>query len=151
MSETISITYTGPTPGADSLVYTLFSTAPTTATGNTAGSAITLGAFPAAKYLAMLHMKRLQLGLIASAAGTLNWYKSNSRSGGAVNPSSSNTTMVWTQIGTSALSASATVENTFDFLIEEYDDFKLDLVNGGSAQTTFVVNMALSDERNKST
>lgn len=143
MSETISITYTGPTPGADALVYTLFSTAPTTATGNAAGSAITLGAFPAPKYLAQLHMKRLQLGLLASAAGTLNWFKSNTRS------TSTTAAVVWTQIGTASLVASATAENDFDFLIEEYDDFKLELVNGGAAQTTFIVNMALTDERNK--
>jgi len=128
-AETTTITYQGATPGADANTYVMFSTAV---------------AFPSANYMAMNRMKRLQVGLSNSQPGTYNWYKSNTR---LTNPSA---TPVWTLIGTRAVVA-APPENTDDFLIEEYADFKLEWVNGGAAQATWVVNLALSGERVKGT
>ena len=128
--ETTQIRYTGLTPGADSNTYVIFDTTV---------------AFPGARYAAMNRMKRLQVGLSNSQAGTYNWYKTQSR------VTSTNTAIVWTQIGTAAIAAGATAENTNDFLIEEYADFKLEWVNGGVAQATWVVDLALSGERVKST
>jgi hypothetical protein len=129
-ADTAAITYQGLTPGADTNTYVMFSTAV---------------AFPSANYCAMNRMKRLQVGLSNSQAGTYNWYKSNTR---LTAPSA---TPVWTQIGTRAVAAGATAENDDDFLIEEYADFKLEFVNAGVAQATWVVSMALSGERVKST
>jgi hypothetical protein len=129
-AETTTIPYQGLTPGADANTYVMFST---------------VAAFPAPNYVAMNRMKRLQVGLSNSQAGIYNWYKSNTRL------TSTQTTPVWTQIGTVAVVAGATVENTNDFLIEEYADFKLEWVNGGVAQATWVVSLALSGERVKST
>ena len=129
--ETASIAYLdGRTPGADALTYKFFDTSV---------------AFPAPWFCAMNRMKRLQVGLSNSQAGTFNWYKSNTR---LTAPSA---TPVWTQIGTVAVLAGATTENTYDFLIEEYADFKLEWVNGGVAQATWVPNLALSGERVKGT
>ncbi len=130
-AETAIIPYQGLTPGADANTYVMFSTAV---------------AFPSAGYVAMNRMKRFQLGLSNANAGTLNWYKSNTR---LTAPSA---TPVWTQIGTLPVAAGATVENTVDFLIEEYADWKLEWVNGGASQAaTWVVSMALSGERVKGT
>lgn len=127
--ETVPIKYQGGTPGADANTYVFFNTAT---------------AFPAPYYCAMNRLKRLQVGLSNSQAGTYNWYKSNTR---LTNPSA---TPVWTLIGTRAVVA-APPENTDDILIEEYADFKLEWVNGGVAQATWVPNLALSGERVKST
>lgn len=128
-AETTAIPYQGLTPGADANTYVMFSTA---------------AAFPSANYCAMNRMKRFQIGLSNSQAGTYNWYKSNTR---LTSPSA---TPVWTLIGTQAIVA-APPENTNDFLIEEYADWKLEFVNGGVAQATWVVSMALSGERVKGT
>lgn len=128
--ETAKIRYTGTAPGADGNTYVIFDTTVL---------------FVAPRYAAMNRLKRLQVGLSNSQAGTYNWYKSQSR------VTSTNTAVVWTQIGTRAVAAGATAENDDDFLIEEYDDFKLEFVNGGVAQATWVVDLALSGERMKST
>lgn len=128
--ETVAITYQGTAPGADANTYVIFNSAV---------------AFPSANYMAMNRLKRLQVSLSNSGTGTYNWYKSNTR---LTNPSA---TVVWTQIGTLAVAAGATASNDNDFLIENLADFKLEWVNGGAAQTTWVVNLALSGERVKST
>lgn len=127
-AETTIIKYTGATPGADALTYVFFDTTV---------------AFPAPSFMAMNRMKRLQLGLSNTGAGTLNWYKSLTRDTSTTAP------IVWTQIGTLAVVAGATAENTFDVLVEEYYDFKLEWVNGGAAQSTWIVSLALSGERVK--
>lgn len=129
-AETVQIKYTGSTPGTDSNTYVIFDTTV---------------AFPGARYAAECRLKRLQVGLSNSQAGTYNWYKTQSR------VTSTNTAIVWTQIGTRAVVAGATAENDDDFLIEEYADFKLEFVNGGVAQATWVVDLALSGERVKGT
>lgn len=129
-AETVQLKYIGATPGADTLTYSIFDTTV---------------AFPGARYAAEHKLKRLQVGLSNSQAGTYNWYKTQSR------VTSTNTPIVWTQIGTQAVVAGATAENTNDFLIEPYSDFKLEFVNGGVAQATWVVDIALSGERVKST
>ncbi len=129
MSETVRLKYTGATPGADANTYSIFDT---------------VTAFPGANYLPSLHMKRLMVSMAHNQAGTLNWYETQSRQS-----TSSGTT--WTQIGTLAVAApAANTADTFDFLVEEYQDFKLEWVNGGVAQNPWLVDVALTDERNKS-
>lgn len=142
-ADTTTLTYTGAAPGADAATYVLFATAPPSA-----GS--TNFAFPGAKYCAMSKMKRYVLQLFNSQAGTLNVYVSKTRAGdAALNPTTA--TVVWTQLSTAAIVASTTAApNVLDILIEHYDDFKVEWVNGGAAQATWLVQQALSGERVKS-
>lgn len=118
MKNIVRVKYTGATPGADASTYTLFST---------------VTAFPGANYCAMGGLGRLVLALANSAAGTLKGYVSEDR---GIN---------WTQIlpDTAVSARTAGNQNPFDIRIGEYPDFKLDWVNGGSAQTTWLVEMAL--------
>jgi len=103
-------------------------------------------AFPSAQYLAMNKMKRLQVDLFNDQAGTYFWYKSQTRN---TNPGA---TPVWQVIGTKAIAIpAANTTNTDDFLIEEYSDWKLEWTNGATPQTKFIVDLALSGERVKST
>lgn len=141
--DSVSITYTGATPGNDSNTYVLFATAPPSA-----GS--TNFAFPGAKYCAMNKLKRYVLQLVNSQAGTLNVYVSKTRAGDAAN-NPTTTTPAWVQVSTAAIVASTTAApNVLDILIEHYDDFKVEWVNGGAPQATWLVQQALSGERVKS-
>jgi hypothetical protein len=128
MSETVAVKYTGTALPTGSTTSILFDT---------------VTAFPSANYLAMLHMKRLQIDIWCSQAGTVNWYKARQPRGLTV------ATTTWDQLGTQAVTASSTVSTTLDFLVEEYGDFKVEWVNGGVNQTAFDIDMALTDERNK--
>jgi hypothetical protein len=115
------LTYTGTAPGADSNTYNLFNSTLLVAPGK-----LSLVNIPGAE--------RLVLSLKNSQAGTLKLY--SSRDNGTT----------WTQVKADtsvAASAAAADANTFDFLIGEYRDVKLDWANGGVAQATWVVEMAL--------
>jgi hypothetical protein len=85
----------------------------------------------------MLGVKRFVLDLKHSHTITLRWYKSDDRGTN------------WNQIGEEASIAApaATDTTTRDFFVEPYADWKLDLINGGSAQTTFEIDMVMTDER----
>lgn len=130
MSQTVPVVVSPTAPGADTNVYVLFATVAVTGTGYS---------FPnpgwGKRYLPLHGLKRLVVDMKIAAAGTLNWYKSNDRG------------VTWHQCGTEAIAVPANATVTRDFLVEEYDDFKLEWVNGGGAQTTWVVNAALSPER----
>lgn len=127
--DQITLRYTGSTPGADSNDYVLFNSA-------SAGLGAAMGIYG---------FSRLTLALKNSHTGTLKFYKSNSRTAGS-NPEASAVT--WSQIAENAVAAAAaTSENVYDYLIEPYADVRLIWTNGGSAQTTWVVNMSLSLER----
>lgn len=123
MGDTVRFKYTGTTPGADALTYNIFSSV---ATFQGAGMAANMG------------YKRLVVDIKnAGGNGTLKLYKSPDR---GVN---------WFQIDEISVTApAANATNVYDFLVEEYEDFKLDWVNGGSAQTTWQLSIALSDSRN---
>lgn len=119
--------YNGTTPGADSNTYTLLNT--TTMVSGQPG---------ATKNLAMYcGYKRYSLDLAHSHACTVKIYKSED---GGTN---------WIQVyGDQALAAPASGETSIiDALVETFGDLKVDVVNGGSAQTTWVVSQALVDER----
>lgn len=93
-------------------------------------------AFPGAGYIAMNRMKRLQVDLVNSQAGTFTWQKSANRG------------LSWVQLSTQA---AAIGTNDLDILVENFLDFRLQWTNGGVTQTQFEISMALSGERTKST
>ena len=136
-AETTIIRYTGATPGADALVYPFFDT---------------VTAFPGARYVGMHRMKRLVVDIANNAAGTFNLYKSSTRVTNPALATTRDTTKVtWVQIATFAVPAVTTTSNILDLLVEEYDDFRLEFVNGGTAQSaTWFPNIALTGERVKS-
>ena len=108
--------------------------------------------FPAAGFIGMLGMKRLQIDLAHDQAGTLKWYKTQVRGLTSVDGVGSSATTVWTQIGSLAVAApAANTSDQFDFLVEEYADFKLEWTNGATPQTLWIADVALTNERNKST
>lgn len=121
MSDSAIIPYGGASPGADSNTYVLFSS---------------VTAFPGKRYPGMHGYKRFVVSVRHNnaTATVMNLYKSTNR---GVN---------WFLIGTFS-AASTTVDDVFDCLVEHLDDFKVEWVNGGTAQTTFIVSMALTSER----
>lgn len=115
------VKYSGSAPGADSNDYILFSTTV---------------AFPGAGMAQGAGVHKLVLNLVNSQAGTLKAYRSADRG------------TAWTQVDSDAVTVpSAGTSNTAEYLLEPFLDFKLVWTNGGSAQTTWVVDMALTDDR----
>jgi hypothetical protein len=114
--------YGGATPGADSATYVLFTTQPT-ATGI------------AQNLLAGAGIRKIVLDLKNNQSGTLNTYKSGN--GGTT----------WNQISTEAVGATGSTADVHrEYPVEGIQDFKIEWVNGGSAQTAWVVDVALSDK-----
>lgn len=114
---TARITYNGSTPGADSNTYNLFST---------------VTAFPGASMLAMTGSRRFALDLKYSTGCTLKTYKSDNRG------------TDWRQIKEHLLLPPiSTGTYRREFAVEAYRDWKIDLVNGGAAQSPFVLDMSL--------
>jgi len=102
-------------------------------------------AFPSAQYLAMNKLKRLVVDLKNDQAGTLFWYKSQTRN---TAPSAA---PVWVAIGTAPIAiAAANASNQSEYLVEEFADWKLEWTNGATPQTQFIVDLALTGERVKS-
>jgi hypothetical protein len=131
MDPVCRLRYTGATPGADSNTYSLFDSAV---------------AFPAANMAQAAGTRRFRLALKNSQAGTIKGYRSESR---ISNPNLATGSMTWTQFYEQAVAAAAaTGNNTLDAMIEEFADFKFEWVNGGSAQATWTVDMALDSSRN---
>lgn len=83
----------------------------------------------------MLGFKRAQLSIKHDQAGTLKAYWSND--GGTT----------WYQFYDSGSIAAPTYTTDKDIYIEGHRDFKLDWVNGGVNQGTFVVSLVMSEER----
>lgn len=128
--------YTGSTPGADSNNYVLFDTTV---------------ACPGARYLQQAGCKRLMLDIKHDQSMTLKWYKPKTTvlgEHGRPRPFATSTTD-WEQIGDSGAIAApaATATTTYDILVDAYPDFVLVATNGGSAQTKWIVNMSLTNER----
>lgn len=113
------ITYSGTAPGADSNTYALFST---------------VTAFPGKRFCPQAGYKRIVVGIRHADPGTVNLYKSTDRGTNWV-------------LADSFAANSITEEDVYDALIEHMDDFKLEWVNSGDAQTTWVVSLALSPDR----
>src|SRR6187402_2649061 len=117
--ETCVFTSTLAAPGANSDTYVLFSS---------------VTAFNGKKMAPINGYKRFVVGVRHSSAGTINLYKSVDRG------------VVWVLADTFS-AASTTLEDVYDALVEHFDDFKVEWVNTGSAQSPWVVSMALTPER----
>lgn len=123
MSNT-HVKYTGTALPADANTYTLFDTT-------------TANAGMGASFFANSNTKRFLLDIKNDQAGTLKVYKSDDRGTN------------WNQIDqVSVAAAAATDTNTYDFLVAQYKDWKITWTNGGVTQTTYEIDMALSDEAN---
>lgn len=120
MSESAIVVYSGSAPGADTNVYPLFSS---------------VTAFLGMRAAQMAGMKRLIIDLKHSNDGTFRLSKSSNRG------------VTWTIVNEQAATGGGTDSNTYDANIEPYDDFKVDWVNGGSAQNPWYPSIAFSDER----
>lgn len=121
MGEAVTFKYAGSTPGADSNTYNLFSS---------------VVAFNGANMAQNHGLKRIFVTVDNPQSGTLKFYRSNDR---GVN---------WVQVGgDQAMTASATDVSTWDAIILGFPDFKVDWVNGGSAQTGWTVTISLDGGR----
>jgi hypothetical protein len=121
MTESVSFRYTGATPGADANTYNLFSS---------------VVAFTGQSMAQNNGLKRLFVTIDNPQSGTMKFYRSADRGTN------------WIQLGGDfAATSSATDVTTFDGLIEGFYDFKLDWVNGSSAQTGWTVTITLTGER----
>lgn len=109
-AETIQVGVTGGTPGADSNTYKLFD------------STVTFG-----NGLRQHDITRIIFTLQNSHAGTLNAYWS--ANGG--------TTWNLYDAQVPGVPAAGASSGPFDYLVDPYADWKLEWVNGGSAQTTW--------------
>jgi hypothetical protein len=129
MTESVMVRYTGAVPGADANTYPIFSS---------------VTAFPGCNMAQNTGLKRLFVTFDNPQSATLKFYRCNDGIGGNTTARGTN----WVQVGGDfAITASATDVATFDGLIEGFPDFKLDLVNGGAAQTGWTVTIALTGER----
>lgn len=127
MTESVSVRYTGSVPGADSNTYPIFNS---------------VTAFPGAWMAQNTGLKRLFVTIDHPQNATLKFYRSMDGVNGVARGTN------WVQVGGDfAITSSVTDVSTFDGLIEGFPDFKLDLVNGGSAQTGMTVTIALTGER----
>lgn len=118
LPQPVIVPYIGTVPGADANTYSLFST---------------VVSFPGAKWCAINGLQRLVVALTNPQSLTAKGYTSVDRGTN------------WVQVYDSgALAAPAAGQsNTLDLLIAEFPDFKLDVLNGGAAQTNWTVNMML--------
>lgn len=118
MGESLKAKVISSTPGADSNTYNLFN--------STLAFPSAVAGVPTA--FRSHNISRLELRLVNSQAGTLKFYTSVD---GGTN---------WDQTGgdISVLANSSTdINGPYDYLVDPYDDVKLDWVNGGSAQATW--------------
>lgn len=97
----------------------------------------TVAAFPGKNYCQHNGIKRFIVDLKHDQTGTVKAYRSQDRG------------TTWNQFYDSgAIAAPAATSSTIrDIAIEPYEDWKVEWVNGATPQTTFLVGMALADER----
>lgn len=120
-----SVKYTGAVPGADTNTYNLVNSI----TGGWPG--YWPAAFGVHKVLIDIHHDKL---------GTIKWYKSMD--------DLSTQSPTWVQMDEVAVAAPASTDGTqVEILVEAQKHVKIDWVNGGTAQTTFHVNIGLTDQR----
>lgn len=114
----VDIKVVSSTPGADSNTYSLFNSVTSFGGG----------------LLPTKHASRLEVSIKNAAAGTIKTYFSRDKGTN------------WYQFnGDIAVPAAAAtdISGPYDFLIDPYPDVKVDWVNGGSAQTTWVPTVTL--------
>lgn len=123
----VTFKYTGSTPGADSNTYPIFSS---------------VTAFPGANMAQNEGLKRIFITIDNPQSGTLKFYRSVDSNNGVARGTN------WVQVGgDQAATASATDVFTWDAVILGFPDFKVDWVNGGSAQTGWTVTISLDSGR----
>lgn len=114
------ITYNGTAPGADTNTYVLLNTTLLVGAGK-----FSLANLP--------WVCRLMISIKNVAAGTLKLFASEDNG--------TTWTQVMADVSVAAVGTTASA-NTYDLLIGEYRDVKVEWVNGGSAQTVWRVDMA---------
>ena len=114
------VSYTGATPGADSNDYTLF----TTITND----------WPA-RFFQLHGISKVVIDVQHTQNFTWKAYKSNDRG------------TSWEQVSNAAATASATGTSKVEWDVSPYIDFKVDITNGGVAQATWDVEIAMVEER----
>jgi len=113
-----NVTYKGTALPTDSDTHTIFDTS----------------TFSSKNFLSNGNYDRLLVDVVNSHIATYKWYKSDDRGTN------------WQQIGESAVAVpAATDSNITDHLVSGYQDFKLEWVNGGTTQTTFEINISLTE------
>ena len=125
--KVVRLKYTGTAPGADSAVYTIFSTVATAAAGT--GS---VAANLPRDFVAWNNFHTFHWDIKHSQAGTMKGYWSND---GGTN---------WIQFYDTGSLAAPTLTDKDDVPIAGLRDVKFEWTNGGSAQATWAVNMSMS-------
>ena len=121
MNDDCRLVYRGASPGADTNAYPLFDS--------------TQSPSPFVHW----QKDRMTVRIRCNAAGTLRVYSSNDR-------------RTFSQVFADVAVSASTNPGTFsDFFVGDLQDVKVEFVNGGSAQTTFLVDMSLEDSSVKAT
>ena len=106
----------------------------------------TVAMFQGGNMCPQMGYKRLQIDIFNDQAVTVNWYKSRGHRG------ATSALTTWDKLGSQAFAAvAAGATNTQDLLMEEYEEFKVEVVVGASNLGVFDVDVALTDSRNKGT
>lgn len=120
MGSPVSVKVVASTPGADANTYNMFSSIVTFGTGTAGDSRNTT--------LISHGVSRVTFSVENSEAGTLKAYRSVDKGTN------------WDQVGGDiavAAAAATDINGPYDFLVDTYQDFKIDWLNGGAAQTTW--------------
>lgn len=137
MFGSAQVVWNGTSPGADTNTYVLFATCTpgTTQTDRVVQNANRDNACPA-RFFSNAGVRKFVLSLKYTATFTLNSYYSPDRG------------VTWIQEKTEVIPA-PTAGFTLDreWLVEQYPDWKLEVLNGSSAQTTWSPQMALDEQR----
>lgn len=121
----VAVKYTGTTPGADTNTYNLVNSI--------------AGGWPG-YWPAVYGLYRVLVDIDHDTAGTIKIYKSNDD---VTTPSPT-----WVQVDERSVAAPAAASGTKEeILVEGHKHTKIDWVNGGAAQATFVVNITLSGDK----
>lgn len=125
----VGFQYVGTALPTGASVVVLFASAPP--------SADVAGAFPFGNGFQALGIRRIMISMDNSQAGTLKAYQSKDR--GAT----------WSRVDAdiAVAAAAANSENIYDFLVEQYADWKVEWTNGGVDQTVFHVNIVGTGQR----
>lgn len=117
---TTRVKYSGSTPGADSNTYVIFDSTV---------------AFPGANFVQGAGLKRISIRFDHIYSATVNMYRSVDRG------------VAWSQVMQQQQSAPDTTQSSyFDVSVEAFADFKVEWVNGGTAQSPWSVDIALTSE-----
>lgn len=120
--------YTGTTPGTDSNTYTLFNSIVANLPGN---------------WPALFGVYKILVDIKHDQAGTLKWYKTSGDPGNG-----SDTGVTWSQMGQLSVSAPASTAGTqAEIFVGAEKHVKVDWVNGGTAQGSWIVDISLDDQR----